>query len=347
MNICIVTVYHSMNCGSYLQSYALMETLRQKGHNVTFLETGINKPGIAISKAIIKSLLTFKINRANFFFSKWVGFKKEQKVFRTIKNDNSHIIEFDLIIFGSDEIWNSGRKEFAKNPILWGEGIDSENLIAYAPSINRSTLEQIETLEYPERNLKKFKSIMVRDEHTKDVLSHLTKKDINIVLDPTMLLNSEEYQTVKTKACNDKYVLLYTYGNHLNNDQIKKIKNFAASKQLKLVSSNSWFNWCDINIGATPFEFISLVKNAKYIVTDTFHGTIFSILFSKQFVSFAGDNVKVIELLKALDLNSRIPASNTELESIMDTKIDYDRVNELRDSLRKESLQLLTDALNK
>ena len=104
--------------------------------------------------------------------------------------------------------------------------------------------------------------------------------------------------------------------------------------------------WCDKQIMATPFEFLSFIKNAEMIVTETFHGTIFSILYNKNFVSFANNKSKLCDLLERFNLESR-DASKKNLISILKEKIDYAKVNKILEKERKKSIDWLINAIEK
>jgi hypothetical protein len=346
MKICIITVYNSLNCGSFLQAYALMKILQEKGHDVVFLKTGVKKPGIETIKEIVKSLLKFNLSEALFYAIKYLKFNREHKIFNTLPFRRRALKTCDLFIFGSDEIWNVARKDFAKYPILWGHGIPYDNFIAYAPSINKSTLEHLKSTVYPEECLSRFKSIMVRDKHSKEVLSKLTKKQIDTVVDPTLLLESKEYKIPDVTFIDKEYILLYSYGTYLDNNRIKIIREFAKRNNLLVISACRWFEWVDKNIAATPCEFLKLMKDAKFVITDTFHGTLFSIILSKKFVSIADNNIKVLELLNLLEMESRILNNSSEIDEIITAEIDYQSVNKRISYLRDKSLISLFDSID-
>lgn len=347
MRICIITVYNSLNCGSFLQAYALQRVLETQGHEVVFLRTGVKKPGQYMAGTIAAASLTGQFARAAFNLRKWRGYAKANRIFRQIPFQAGALESCDLFVFGSDEIWNAGRQSFARHPVLWGQGIDLAPKIAYAPSINRTTLEQLRALGYPAACLEKFSRIMVRDQYTKEILSRLTSREITTVLDPTLLLEPEDYPEAAPRLPDEDYLLLYAYeGTKKTKSQIDHIRRYAQRNNLKIVSANDWFGWCDYNIPVTPLEFPALVKKARVVVTETFHGTLFSILYSKPFAVYAGDNVKVTELLDLFGLQSRRAEPESELVNLMDERIAYGEVHQLIHSLREQSMSRLLEAID-
>ncbi len=347
MRICIITVYNSLNCGSFLQAYALQRVLETQGHEVVFLRTGVKKPGQYMAGTIAAAALTGQLARAAFNLKKWRGYAKANGIFRQIPFQAGEMDSCGLFVFGSDEIWNAGRQSFARHPVLWGQGIDSAPKIAYAPSINRTTLEQLRALGYPAACLEKFSRIMVRDQYTKEILSRLTSREITTVLDPTLLLEPEDYPEAAPRLTDEDYLLLYAYeGTKKTKSQIDHIRRYAQRNNLKIVSANDWFGWCDYNIPVTPLEFPALVKKARVVVTETFHGTLFSILYSKPFAVYAGDNVKVNELLEQFGLQSRNVAQDGELWPVLEAGIDYAKAHQSLALLREQSLQQLLGAID-
>ena len=162
-------------------------------------------------------------------------------------------------------------------------------------------------------------------------------------MDPTLLLGnfSKEEEKIETKG----YILVYTYG--FTDKQIKLIKGFAKTKELRIVAAGVYYyKWCDENLPVSPFQFLTLVKNADYVITDTYHGTIFSTIYKKQFVVFTGRKIKVEQILRQLDLDNRIIDEDKDIDAIIDKEIDYLKVDSILAEKRRQSSEYLTNALN-
>lgn len=117
-------------------------------------------------------------------------------------------------------------------------------------------------------------------------------------------------------------------------------------RKIKIYSIGFYNGWADKNIDANIFEFLGYVKKAKYVITATFHGTLFSIIFKKQFVSTTDDCQKIIDILERLELTDRDITHIDKIENIIDKKIDYDKVEKIKNKNREISIKYLTKALN-
>ena len=124
----------------------------------------------------------------------------------------------------------------------------------------------------------------------------------------------------------DKYLLVYTYS--FDADKIKRTKEFAKQKGLKIVAVGNKFDWCDFSLPASPFEVLGLFMNAEYVVTDTFHGTALSIHFHRQFCSFADGKEKILELIKEFHLEHRNACKYETLSEMERVPVDYIKVSE-------------------
>lgn len=344
----IVTVYDSLNYGSFFQAYALQKEL-SKYESTDYLDIHHQSIRKETLNYAIKKIIKLKFKDANLAVKKYLIFKNEQKRFVTtnindIKNDN-----LDLFVFGSDEIWNISRDKIKKSKEFFGAGIKSKRKFSYAPSINTTTLEQIQKNEYIKDELNEFIEISVRDTYSKNIISKFLNRDIKVVCDPTLLLQKEDFKNIQVNMKKNNYILLYTYGKMLNNDVIRKIKMFARENGLKIISIGKYFSFCDECIAASPKEFLGYIDNAKYVFTDTFHGTIFSIIYEKNFLVFPCGNIKVEEILKQFDLLNRMISydKNYELEYIVNNKINYLSVNKIKEKMRNNSKEYIKDLYNK
>ncbi|MFW6016298.1 MAG: polysaccharide pyruvyl transferase family protein, partial [bacterium] len=169
MKVCIITLYNSLNHGAYLQAYALSKVLENHNLEVSFLKTGARRP-IDNLKSIIKKIIKLKIQGACFDLRKLLNWSKYIKEFQVCNRNNEELLEKDIFLFGSDEIWNISRKEIRDYPIFFGSGIPDKKLVAYAPSINTTSLEQIKNNIQFVNSIKKFNHLSVRDTHSKNIL---------------------------------------------------------------------------------------------------------------------------------------------------------------------------------
>jgi hypothetical protein len=305
MIVNIVTVYNSLNAGSFLQAYALQEALRQRGIETHFIR---REGGSSSWRGIIRKMLRL-IRRRKFSSAVLtaVQFRKFKKCVQSAFDVVPIDAPCDLIVLGSDEVWNITDSAFRMGTLFWSNQInDTIPRITYAVSINRATYDDfIREPEYS-RFLEKYRNISVRDTHTRNVIQKLTEKEIEIVCDPTMLFDSSYFQKLVKKCKRQKFILLYTFQQKSTcspQDHIAEIKRFALSNGLELIGLPGML--CDTEVAADPFELLGYFTAAEYVITNTFHGTIFSILFGKRFAVFPG-STKVIELVKQMHCGTNL-----------------------------------------
>jgi len=341
MKICIVTIYNSMNYGAFLQAYVLYNVMKEIGHEVAFLDIGARKPFKTTIKSILKKIIFFRFKKSFFEIKKYWVFKKYIQYCDLCKNDINSMNNQDVFVFGSDEIWNISRSEINKYPILFGVGIPDSYFVSYAPSINKTTLDEVRSNQNFLNALQRFAKISVRDKHSRKILSLITKKPVEYVADPIFLYNVRQYEAIEEKISKIGYILVYGYPNRFTSKNINEIIEYAKSKNLTLISVGNYFDWCDKNIAASPFEFLSYVRNARCVITNTYHGTIFSIRYCKQFASYASTQIKVMDILENLELKKQIVSESCTLENVLSTNINYIKVQEKLNSYIENSYKYI------
>ena len=263
--------------------------------------------------------------------------------------------EFDVIISGSDQVWNPNavRKLYLQDFSV----SNGTKKVAYAASISRNKLNNKEAkIMIP--CIEKFDAIGVREKTASDILGSFGIKDAKIVLDPTMLLSVDEWNNVAAPCfVTEPYVLVYSFSDCPFKDSLS---DFYIKKNMKVVfipyakqKYNSFDNNCDLipmwNVG--PAEFLSLIKNSEFVYTDSFHGSVFSILFNKQFAVYERDksgttskNSRMYDLLSIFGLDSRM--IRDDHKKVLENKIDFSNVNEILEKKRIESWTWLKDAVD-
>ncbi len=349
MKIGIVTVHDSANYGSFLQGYALYHILENWGHEVYFIRTREKKyvKQIFCPKISKKNLLKHPVNTWKAHCQgkeKYENFQKELEQFCVLEHWND--IKLDKIILGSDEIWNVKTPAFRRE-IFYGIGM--ENVTTYAVSAGAATLEQLE--EYPAlvEGIKKINNILVRDVNTKKIVEQITGNVPKMVCDPTFLLPVSAYVSAdQTVVMNQKqkYILIYSYRikEPLKNNIIK----FAKENNLKMVAACMNHDWCDEFVNGSPLKFCEILLDAEYVVTTTFHGTIFSFLNHKKFV-VEPFSPKVNDVLEKVGLEDALIEEGISYErfkqALQNGNYDYAAVEEKIAYWRERSLELLKESL--
>lgn len=316
--VIIVTVYNSENCGSFLQAFAMMQTLTQLGYDVAFYKRDTKDSSHGKKRRLIaikNSLIHGQIKSAYYLAKRWYDFERAQKCFKICEYGDSFYNDAQIVVFGSDTIWNFGDdfpylREHAE--ILLGNVFKGKRLISYAASIGNTEEDIFQKYALQYGNLSNFTSLMVRDSHTKNVVEKVCKKNATIVCDPTLLVDRKIFVELEKGKVLGKYILIYIF-EELSVDIQTEIRSFADSKGCKIFSLMKKRIWCDAFVPSSPSEMVTHFKCAEYIITNTFHGCAFSIIYQKPFaVQNIGKN-KVVELLRDYGASNHMFSTSGEL----------------------------------
>ena len=336
MKIATITIYDALNCGSYLQAYALQHAIAGMGHETAILDTRTYDLYKILRKWISRKNTIFHIKQR-------LKYRRDINKLNICKDESIH---FDKVVIGSDEVWNING-HFDHGPQFFGDNINADGVLAYAPSIGFCSVEDF--CKAPEaQKLKNFQVVFPRDENTQQVCREVLNQEQPRVCDPTLLIIDEWVNIAETfKAPKEKYVLYYSY---LDNTPMKEsIIRYAHSRGFKVVCANFNYKWADRVLSPSPLEFLSLIHNAECVFTSTFHGSVFSTIFKKQ-VIIRPSGPKVVDYLELCNLKDRIytdEMSYDTFEQLVDQKIDYDFVFSVLKPLKEESLKRLSDAIKK
>ncbi len=185
--------------------------------------------------------------------------------------------------------------------------------------------------------------ISVRDENSFNIVSHLLGKDPVRVCDPVLLYGYERERARFKKIERSPYLLIYAYDNRMNDKkEVDAIKAYARANHLELVSPGFYHSWCDHNVNVDPIELLNYFACATGIITDTFHGSIMSILTHGTFAVIPRDNSnKLLNLLAEYGLEDRVIPSLDDISMILSSPIDYDLVEEELQKRRTDSMSYL------
>lgn len=362
-NLAIITWNTYYNFGTYLQAFALQQYLCQEGFDNMILDDSsyitIYKPKL---KEKLKRPLLKLVKKEFRVFEKSII--QSHSLFDSFKRNMLHIdyfgqsltaldSKYDIYICGSDQIWNPFSLDDSKTNFFYAS-FSQKKKITYAPSIGVSEVPQ----QYKEKlkNLTfDFDFLSAREQQGVDILHKLTGKEVVRVVDPTLLLDSNRWNVLlhKDHPCNEKYVLAYFLTP--NNRFIKAASEYAQEKGLRLKMffiHESYYRYnCDL-ITAGPIEFLHYVKDAEYLFTDSFHGTIFANIFHTQFFTFRrfkqtprSQNSRVEGLLEMMRLSERLldEESCSKIYHLED--IDFTNVETSLAPFVKKSREYLKKAL--
>ena len=229
-------------------------------------------------------------------------------------------------------------------------GMEDKKKISYAASFGISSIPEMKKI-YVSNELKRFKAISVREDDGKKIVENLTNRnDIEVVIDPTMLLSKNDWKEISKKPKNmteKKYILNYFLGDISKNkaDIINKFAEDNNYEVINILDKNSKYYECG------PSEFLYLIDNAELICTDSFHSCVFSILFDKSFVVFDRENEKHQTMSSRIEtLINKFKLDNRKFNGIEITKEnichDYTNAYKVLDEERKKANEFLKKALD-
>ena len=377
----IITLFHkSNNYGGTLQAYALSRFLSQNSilAEQILYDTSLQSENLLIrlvSKLKNGPIVFFKALKAKFksknneegnkyydYFAKKILLFEEfrnEKVIHSQETYNPRSIKkcvnkYDAFITGSDQVWNFEWYD----SVYFLDFVPSNKLkISYAASIGTDELNRKQK-KLLKNSLKDYNAISVREENMVEILKEISPVDVKYVVDPVLLLDSRDWDMVSSdRMCNEPYILCYFLG---SNEKARDIaKSYAKSGGFYLLSipmldDEKSKSFGDVVVNdASPEDFISLIKNAQYIFTDSFHACVFSIIYKKNFFVFnRSDREEMSSRIKSLinifDLSERFLNEKHKenfkyIESLVD--IDYNRKFKKYEVLRKESQDFLLNIL--
>ena len=258
--------------------------------------------------------------------------------------------EYDTIVVGSDVVWKPQRllsDHVNKAFFLIDKGVYKR--IAYAASLGISDKKQMQRLKkHYTTAISHFDAISIRESSgTEYIQSLFSDRKIYNCIDPVFLRPATEYAQIgKSNEDTEPYIYAYIIGKNLG--AIEYTKRLAKEKNLKILfHSTKAFDIGTNTISDGPCEFLDRIKNAEYIITDSFHGTAFSIIFKKQFYSFTRGvlSVRLENFMTQIGLKSRLLSDVDETTNI-DSEIPYEKVWEYLDSWIANSKKFLSNALN-
>lgn len=339
-------MHRVVNYGSFLQAFALMKYFEDLGHechfidiqdeNGTFSYVEKYEPKGYWYKSIYRKIKYPVIKRM--YVEREYLFKK--KLWKILKLEKEYQADFDcdIIVVGSDEIFNIAQESpWGHSFYLFGKGIGKgQKVISYAASFGFTTREVLEKMGMygdVQDCLNKFAVVSVRDRNSFNLAKELYEGEIVKNIDPVLFYNFERYIPNKVRFKN--YIAVYGYDNRIHEKEfVEEIQRFAHSRGLKTIALGMQQDWCDLNYLPDPFELLGLIKNASFVITDTFHGTVFSIKFQKKFVSIIRESnyQKLFDLLCTFGLNNRQLESADHLEEKLCSEYDVEMVkNKIED----------------
>ncbi len=363
MKVGILTFPNSTSYGAALQMYALYRAVNKLGHEVEIInyhneymkaERHISHGKSTKPIALLKKHTSRMLH--NNLYSKFRKFEKKNIFLypdhALIKKAGLADIgkRYNAVICGSDQVWNPDITDSDLSYFLDFCG-DETKRISYAPSFGVESLSD-GLFESATKELNQFSAISVREKSGQALVKQMIGIDVPIVVDPTMLISQEEWEELEEKNSKKRgdYILYYTVkgSKHL----FDKCREFAKKTGLKMIVIGGNFvkkiknrdPFVEFAIDISPSEWLSLVHHARYVVTNSFHGTAFSIIFRKDFYLelSAITNSRLTNIVDMFGLGDRVVPKDSP---IMPSDADYSKAEEVLSKVQKESLDYLKNAL--
>lgn len=366
--ISIITFWGVPNYGAFAQAYALNKTMAElfpdycvehigylnKEHYDTYFSK--KRPTLILEGSITnisfyKSIYRYLRSWIKYPFKKVNDYSMFNKTWNKIKHiriENEKELEnhkWDVFVTGSDVVWQFSTPMYGNDAHLIGKGISANKMISYAASCGD---QKGDMPEFVPEMLNRFDAISVRDTFSKNIVETLLKdqRNIPIVLDPTLLYDFKNDPNVI--EC-EKKRYIFVYGLWFKKETPREIKNYARQHDLDIIGVGHAPEWCDTRIKEIdPFAWIGMFENAEFVVTDTFHGLMFCLIYNKKFYFYQQPYVRNRSawILETLGLDKLFLNENFSLEKMLNYKWDYEEINRKLSSYKKESITYLIEAIS-
>ena len=366
----IITFHNSYNCGSMLESYAIMKYLRNKKFDAEIIDfssegqvklykTFFQEKNL---KSVIKNIILFPHKkRIDYNNSKYEEFKNQFfKLSKKINNNDFSGLKYDYYIAGSDQVWNITIDDY--DDVYFLNWTKDGKKIAYAPSFGSKN-----PIEFAGENLNKYKNMMssfdaisIRENNGKKWIKEMINKDVPVLIDPTLLLSSNEYDKLLDNSCTPKGKDIFLYCPGFKKDICKFVKKVSDKYNLPVIAWSAKSFYVK-NIGSLGFKlpkyespsvYLSLIKNASLIFTTSFHGTIFSTIYRKNFYvikngGMYGNDDRVKTLIDKLGIQDRLIKYEFDENFDYLAKVDYSKYEKLLPEEQKQADEYLKRTIGK
>lgn len=372
MKIGILTLNSAHNFGASLQAYALQKALENLDFEPYIINYRYNKVDYVynpyrrskkgsldikfyLSRIKLHTLDKYKIRKYNNYEKFFEDYLNLTPSYKTLNQLMDVDWDYDFYICGSDQIWNSHITRGLQPPYFLDFLPKDSKKIAYAASLGTDTINEYDIPIF-KRYLFNMDCISVREGSSINAIKECTDKPVDVTLDPTLLLEKNDYDALKIDPeFKDKdYIFVYVID---RNEELYQIaEKISQEENLPVVFSSPYLQPDKVfknqmaevwDMG--PREFLGAIANAKYVVTNSFHGNIFSILYKKPFISAPHyiTSARVLEFLDSINLKQVLFTDSNEFTTIHDVNIDYDDVEKRLEDLKEHSINFLKKSLVK
>lgn len=353
--VCILSMQKVNNFGSLLQAYCLKNIVEELDASVSFIDIEGNDK----DRSLLTESKTYidEHNKKSFLkrFDKYFFNRLKLKLLNKLQNyvfhnfrvnellidENDNKKRFDVCIIGSDEVFNCVTESpWGFTSQLFGNVKNAKKIITYAASCGSTNFDELnsEVKNKIKYSFKKISAFSVRDKNTLEFVKNFKIEGVENHLDPVIVYNLDKEIEKNSNIClPKKYCIVYSYYNRFNKiEEINKIKEFCNLKNLELVTIGAPQFWIKTHLVLNPFEALYAFKKADFVITDTFHGTIFSSKYSKKFATIIRDSNKnkLLDLIIRLEKKKHLCNNINEIDDIYLIENDIEKTNEI---IKRES----------
>lgn len=366
IKVCILSMQRVDNMGSLLQAYGLKRILESMECDVEFLDIRPNQEDNLLlsgrqldyskekeQKGLfgkIKKIDRYTVNRISIKLKSMLGKKHYERFRRDYLNIERSSPHYDVCVIGSDEVFNCmNTSGWGFTSQLFGNVPQAKRIITYAASCGATRYQDLPfpVVEKIRDSFNKISGFSVRDNNTFHFVSQLTSNHIYQHLDPVLIYDFDrELSQTSLPAVPERYCLVYSYYNRIHDPrEIEEIQTFAQKHELTLVSLGAPQFWIKKHIECTPFQCLKLFQRSDFVITDTFHGTIFSSKYAKRFavITRPSNYNKLSDLIERLNLQRHRVVEISEIDRAFSYENPQSVIKELVKKNRENTLNYLRE----
>lgn len=353
----ILTFWNVPNYGAYMQAYSLQKVISERYDNCNAFQISyLNKKHYDVYYSNINKQYPKWYINPRFYFGLLRNGKRKAEVLKTKKfleyyemiphaGTDIKTLKLDYLILGSDIIWDYQVGFFGRDQFLFGIGVNAKKKISYAPSFGTVILGK-NVPPYVCKGLGELDCISVRDEKSKNLVKEISGRESTVVLDPTLLWDFSKDKNIVKPPISAPYIIVY--GSFFTDELIEGAQKYCKENKLKLICLSSLdddYEWCDLTINQehlNPFEWTGYFKHANAVMTCTYHGLMFGLLFKKRIIFNMTEFImaKAESLIDCMELRD-VLVNYKSFESKIKWDWDYSRLGERLNKMREDSFDFL------
>ena len=349
----LLLTLHSQNnnFGSVLQASSLYNYLENKGVETTILNyqpyysNGALSPKLFIKKMIVNTMFLPHFIKRTKNFNKIL--KSEKLTKKYTKFEELHDVEkdYDIVMIGSDQVWNPTYL-CGQDPAYYLDFVKDKKKVSYAASVGTQDLSQKQLKELVNK-IQKFSDVSVRENISAEQLKSVGREDATYVLDPVFLFDKPYYSRLQEKTNREGYILAYIiHKDPLISEIVDKAAKMLNKKVIQVGGFASKCNYDEFMRDIGPCEFLDLVDNADFVVTNSFHGLAFSHIYHKQFAAVMphGNELRLKNIIETAGTGDHVVECAEDFDKCL-IPIDYEEVDKRINAMREQSYKYLDKVL--